>query len=143
MSFAVTTHTTDADWLGWIETQKQATEVWTAGDLESAISLINRYLEGVVSPDLRRRATAFRGDLHEECGNLEAAKADFQLAHGLSEKPDYERYTLEIALGGISESLGDPKTADSWYVRALETVAADPTTSAGSGLLRLLLIRPQ
>lgn len=137
----MTKYSTDPDWISWFETQKKATEVWAEGDLAGAISLVNRYLEGIVLPDIRRRAIAFRGDLHEEQGSREAAKADFQLAYSLSETPDYERYTLEIALGGLSESLGDLKTADAWYIRALETASADPTTSAASGLIRLLKLR--
>ena len=63
------------------------------------------------------------------------------LTQGNGPCPDYERYTLEIALGGISEALGDLKTADYWYVKALETASSDPTTSVGLGLLRLLELR--
>lgn len=137
----MTTQPTNAEWLYWVEVQKKVTETWADGDLAGAIGLIDRYLEGVASSDLRRKAVAFRGDLHEERGDRGAAMADFQLAHSLSEKPDYERYTLEIALGGISEMLGSLKTAEHWYVRALKTASTDPTTSGGTALLRFLKIR--
>src|SRR5689334_10555756 len=137
----MTIQPTDAHWFSWIEVQTKATETWAEGDLAGAIRLIDSYLEGKVLPDLQRRAVAFRGDLHEENGEQGAAMADFRLAHELSEKPDYERYTLELSLGGLSETLGDLNAADYWYVKALETASADATISAGSGLLRLLKLR--
>lgn len=134
-------YSTDAERLDWIGVQRKAVEILIDGNFNAAIRLVNRYLEGAVPRDLQRQAIAFRGDLREEQGDREAARTDFNHAHGLSEKPDYERYTLEIALGGISEALGDLRAADHWYVRALETASSDPTTSVGLGLLRLLELR--
>lgn len=129
------------EYLPWIEVQKKATEIWIAGDVAVAIGLINRYLKEAPSIDLRRRALAFRGDLYEDCGNLEAAKADLSSAHKLSNQPDYERYTIELSLGSIAEALGDPEAADSWYLQALETASVDATTSGGSAIRRLLKLR--
>jgi len=135
------TQSTNEEWLSWIETQKKATEIWFAGDIAAAIELIGHYLSQSRPLDLSRQAIAFRGDLHEESGNLEIARASYLAARELSEKPDYERYTLELSLGSVAEKLGDRRSAGAWYLRALETAFLDGTTSGGSALLRLLELR--
>lgn len=125
----------------WIDAQTMALNAWTSGDLAGAIELVGRYLAGNPPFDLRRRAIAFRGDLHEDSGDLDAAKSDFNLALDLSKEPDYERYTLELALGAVAKKLGNLEEADSWYRSALETASLDPTTSGGTALRSLLELR--
>jgi tetratricopeptide (TPR) repeat protein len=132
---------TDSEWLDWIEVQKAATRLWMQGDSEAAVEVIDRYLEQKPRLDLKRQAIGFRGSIHEEQGDLEAAKNDFATAQELSEDTDFERYTLLLSLGGIAERRGFPVEADRWYVAALQTAAADPKTSGASALLRLLRLR--
>lgn len=134
-------HSTEEERRRWIEVQKKATEAWISGDIDGALELVSQYLAGVQPPDQRRQAIAFRGDLYEENGDLEAAKNDFGLAHDLSEAPDYERYTLEIALGSVAKKMGHLEAAESWYLKALETAAVDFTTSGGTALRCLLELR--
>lgn len=129
------------EWTRWFEAQDKATEAWGNGDLKGAIEVIGRYLQGEPPLELRRKAIAFRGDLREEQGDREAASTDFQLAHGLSEEPDYERYTLELSLGNLAHAAGQLGAADSWYVQALRTASEDSTTSGGLALFRLLRLR--
>lgn len=134
---------TDPGWLAWIEVQKAATRLWMQGDSEAAVGVIDRYLEQEPRLDLKRQAIGFRGSIHEEQGDLGAAKNDFSTAHELSEQADFERYTLLLSLGGIAERRGSFEEADSWYWAALQTAADDPKTSGAGGLLRLLRLRAQ
>lgn len=134
-------YSTEEERRRWIEAQKKATETWISGDMNGALELVSQYLAGVQLSDQRRQAIAFRGDLYEDAGDLEAAKNDFGLAHDLSEAPDYERYTLEIALGSVAKKMGDLEAAESWYLKALETAAVDLTTSGGTALRCLLKLR--
>lgn len=131
----------EEEWITWRTVQKEAVETWISGDIAGAIRLISQYLESSPPKDLRRQAIAFRGDLHEEQGDLDNAKIDLTYAHELSEGPDYERYTLEISLGSIANLQGDTTAADHWYIDALRTASESPATSGGTALRRLLELR--
>jgi tetratricopeptide (TPR) repeat protein len=133
--------TTDPGWLEWIEIQKAATRLWMQGNFEAAIGEINHYLAQEPRLDLRRQAIGFRGSIHEEQGDLEAARNDFSRAHELSEEPDFERYTLLLSLGGIAKRRGGFEEAENWFLTALQTAAADPKTSGAGALLQLLQLR--
>lgn len=131
----------DSEWLDWIEVQKRATELWEEGDLAAAIAEVDRFLELEPPVDLERQAIGFRGSLHEERGNTAAARADYLTARSLSERRDFERYSLELAAGAASELMGEVVEAERWYAEALATAAADLTTSGAGALLRLLRTR--
>lgn len=131
----------DPEWAAWLEVQRAATLFWMQGEASAAVAAIDHYLEEKPRVDLSRQAIGFRGSIHEDQGDLEAAKNDFVAANGLSENDDFERYTLLVSLGEIAERRGVPAEADSWYVAALRTAASDPKTSGASALLRLVRLR--
>jgi len=128
------------EWAKWIEVQKAAIrEV----EVSESIQRVEEYLRSEPPVDLRRQALGFRGSLRQEEGELEGAMADFLAARALTEKPDFERYTLEQSAATISQQLGQTEEAERWNVAALETAAADPTTSGAAALRALLTLRAQ
>jgi tetratricopeptide (TPR) repeat protein len=131
----------EGQWLHWIEIQRQATSTWLNGNLSEALALIDRYVESSPPIDLKRQAIGFRGSLHEEQGNLHAAKKDFLMARGLSGQPDFERCTLEESMASVSARLGDVREAEKWYWQAIETAASDPRAINGITLIHFLDIR--
>jgi tetratricopeptide (TPR) repeat protein len=132
----------DSQWLQWIEVQKAATRTWLQGEgLTKAVAILDRYIDSVPPIDLHRQAIGFRGSLHEEQGNLKAAKADFLAARELSDQPDFERCSLEESIASVSAQLGDLGEAERWYWQAIETASIDPRVISGTTLLRFLEIR--
>lgn len=134
-------NSTENEWLAWIEEQKVATRAWLQSDLPGAIETIDRFLATNPPLDLRRQAIGFRGSLHQEQGDLAAAKSDFLAAQALAERADFERCTLEESAGDVSHQLGDIAEAERWYLEALRTAAADPRISGGGVLVHLLKLR--
>lgn len=132
---------TEEQWTAWFDLQRIATHVWFEGDLPQAIAMLDEFVASRPPSPIERQAVGFRGSLHEEAGDLQAAKEDFLTALELSEDRDFERYTLEESVAVISERLGDGVEAERWCMRALMTAAADPKTSGAGSLLRLLRLR--
>ncbi len=133
---------TDAQWMEWIEVQKAATR--TAFEEENpaaAIAELDEYLAGEHPADLTREAVAFRATLHEEAGDLPAAKEDFLLALSFATEPDHVRFELQDCLAATSTKLGEAAQADKWYSAALRTAASDPRVAGGGFLLRFLRLR--
>ncbi|MEP7012084.1 MAG: hypothetical protein ABJC13_17300, partial [Acidobacteriota bacterium] len=91
--------------------------------------------------DLERQAIGFRGDLRREQNELQGAREDFLLARSLSEEINFERFTLDLAIGVVSEQLGDTVEAERWFLSALKSAAEVPTTCGVSALEHLTLIR--
>jgi len=124
----------------WTEVQKAALREKSVAD---GVRVIDDYLRATPSVAFKRQALGFRGSLHEEHGDLAAARADFLAARELAEEADFERYTLEGSAAAVSQQLGQLDEAEQWCLEALKTAAADPTTSGASALLRLLGLRGQ
>jgi tetratricopeptide (TPR) repeat protein len=133
--------TNDSEWLRWIEAQKQAVQFLMASDFVAAIAEVNAFLGQEPPLDLVRQALGFRGDLRREQGDLGAAREDFMAALELSEEADFERFTLENALGRIAEQLSETAEAERWYLDALKTATEDPTTCGVSALRHLSQLR--
>ncbi|NJL28927.1 MAG: hypothetical protein HC897_14080 [Thermoanaerobaculia bacterium] len=133
----------DDQWAGWFEVQRKAVNHSINGSLRAAIEEVNGYLRMTSIRDIRRRAVGFRGDLWEESGDLAAAKIDFMAAHELSEDADYERYTLELALGCLNKKQKANSEAISWYLKALETANANPGISGVEALAEYVKLLDQ
>lgn len=132
---------TDAQWDRWVEVQKQTTQTWFKGKASEAITIVSRYLDTVGPSDLRREAFGFRASIHQDQGDLLAAKADFLAALELAPTRDYVRCELEDSLGSVCQQLGEVEEADGWFLAALESAAGDPRVAGGGLLKRLLRVR--
>ncbi|NJL28792.1 MAG: hypothetical protein HC897_13315 [Thermoanaerobaculia bacterium] len=131
----------EKQWIEWFAVQRKAVALSLENKLSAAVSEVNAFIQNDLINDVLRNAIGFRGDLWEELGDLEAAKSDFMAAHRLSEQCDFERYTLELSLGGIATRLRLRGDAILWYFRALETAAGDPTISGATALGKFLRVR--
>lgn len=132
---------TDQEWLQWIEVQNVANRAWMQVGASAAIAELDRFLASDPPHDLRREAISFRGRIHEDRKDLEAAKADFSSALAIAEEHALERYPIEISLAGVCRRSGNLDEAEEWYSTALRTAAADPKTSGAGTLLWLLRLR--
>jgi tetratricopeptide (TPR) repeat protein len=111
------------------------------GDRTGAIAIMDGLLSQELDPELRSEVIGFRAVLREDLGDCQNAKEDFLLALSLSQMGSYPRYTLELTLGGLSERLGIPDEAVSWYIKALLTVAENEGISGGTALKSFLKIK--
>jgi hypothetical protein len=134
----MTSKATDVQWKDWFDLQSAAAQAWFKGGLETAIAMLDEFVNSEPPRVVKRQALGFRGSLHEENGEFQAAKSDFLAARELSEQPDFERYTLEESIAALCERLGSEEDIEFWILQALATAAADPRVSGGGALLRLL-----
>jgi len=132
---------TDSEWLAWISLQAHALKLMTTERQREAHSEVSSFLELHLADDTRADALAFRAVISTEQGEIELAKADLLKARSIVTAGSYKKYTIELALGGLSEEAGDSMEAASWYLEALNTVVKDPTTSGGSALVSLLTLK--
>jgi tetratricopeptide (TPR) repeat protein len=132
-----TNQSTEEGWATWFLIQEKAVQLSYSGDFEAAISQLDTFSREDLASDIKRQVIGFRGDLRREQGDLHGARSDFLAALDLSAKPDFERFTLESALGVISKQLGDKPEAERWFLGALHTAAEDPTISGISALRSL------
>lgn len=127
-------------WDMWVEIQKHAIAASSAGEWSRAFETVGQFLSGFPPAELEREALAFRADLQEERGDLVAALSDYLKAHTLSSAPSFQRCTLEESIANIYARLSRRAEAELWFLKALETAAADPTTCglpALKGICRL------
>lgn len=129
----------DELWMQWVKIQKDCAKLLARKDLDGALGLVSAFLEEQSDPTLLGEVLLLKSDIEERRGNLTAARQDLLKAHALSTPATYHRYVVELSLAGLSSSAGTQEEARGWYVKALETVVADPLTSgiaAVTGLLR-------
>jgi tetratricopeptide (TPR) repeat protein len=132
----------DEEWLRWIAVQKAVCRIWLEqGNGAAAIAELDRFVASNPPQDLRREAVAFRGSIHEDQDDRDAARADFLSALAIADAYGFERYSIEISLAGISRRTGDLAQLEMWYLRALRSAANDPTISGAGTLLKLLRFR--
>ncbi len=132
---------TDPECLRWTEVQTRVIELSRTSGFEAAIGEVNAFLGQSPPLDLERQAIGFRGDLRSEQNDLQGAREDYLIARSLSEEVDFERFTLDLAIGVVSEQLGDTVDAERWFIAALESAAEDPTTCGISALKHLSRLR--
>lgn len=125
----------EAEWKSWHEVQKQAVRLAMTGNFLEAISLLNDFALRVHDRAVRASALSFRGDLHRDAGKPEAAKADYAAVLSLGTANSYERYTLEVAIAAVTQSLGQAEEAAEWYRSAL-TTALNETDQTGATAIR-------
>lgn len=112
------------------------------GKLGAAIATVEQFLgHGKRSRDSLSDALGFLGSLHEDDGDLKSAKECYLKALEMCEAPTYSKYTLEIALGNLSEATNRPEQAVVWYLRSLKTSQAGKGISAGTALFSLFSLR--
>jgi tetratricopeptide (TPR) repeat protein len=122
----------------WVEVQRRAVAATAQNRTQEAIDAVTNFLTANLSPDLQAEVIAFRGNLHEESGQLENARADFLESHGLSSAPSYSRYTVELALGAVCRELGATPESRRWYEQALKTALEGDSISGAAAILGLL-----
>jgi hypothetical protein len=129
----------DELWMQWVTVQKRSAKLLARKYFDGALGLVSGFLDEQSDPTLLGEVLLLKSDIEERRGNLTAAKQDLLKAHALSSPATYHRYVVELSLAGLSTSTGILEEATGWYVKALETVLADPLTSgiaAVTGLLR-------
>jgi hypothetical protein len=122
----------------WLEVQRRAVTSAAQHRSQDAIDAVTGFLTTDLPPDLRAEVIAFRGNLHEESGQLESAKTDFIESHRLSSTPSYSRYTVELALGAICKELSSTTESRRWYGQALRTALDGASISGAAAILGLL-----
>ncbi len=135
------TNSTDAEFSRWTLVQLKAVELSRTSGLDAAIGEVNSFLAESPPIDLVRQALGFRGDLRSEQDELQAAREDYLVARSLSEEVDFERFTLDLALGGVSEQLKDMREAERWFLEAMKSAAEDASTCGVAALERLQRLR--
>lgn len=129
----------DELWMQWITVQKSSAKLLAQKDFDGALGLVSGFLEEQSDQTLIGEVLLLKSDIEERRGYLAAARQDLLKAHALSAPATYHRYVVELSLAGLSSSTGTQEETRGWYVKALETVVADPLTSgiaAVTGLLR-------
>lgn len=131
----------DSEWLEWVEIQKEAIRVSVERGHGAALEVLGAFPSGSRSLAIERQALCLRADLLARAGDPRAALRAFMGAHERTRGKDFERYTIELSLGRTSSEIGEFAEAEVWYVRALETAAADPRTCGISALKALTTLR--
>lgn len=129
-------------WEEWTSVQLKSLQLSENKQYSEAVNLIEQFLAGQISPELRSEAIAFRALMREEDGDLDAAKEDLLAAHSLSLPGSYPKYCIELTLARLYESSGEKERSAEWHVKALETVVDDPMTSGATAILGLLRLKP-
>jgi hypothetical protein len=128
----------DELWMQWVTVQKNSARLLARKDFDGALGLVSGFLGEQSDPGLLGEVLLLKSDIEERRGNLTAAKQDLLKAHALSSPATYHRYVVELSLAGLSTSTGILEEAKGWYVKALETVIADPLTSGIAAVIGLL-----
>jgi hypothetical protein len=127
----------------WDAAERDIVRAWTTGAARQAIQEIERVLERG-DDEQRGRALMYRGSIHEETSNWQAARDDFIQAVGLLSARSYQRYAAELSVGHACEKAGETQDAVKWYRAALLTCAgADEPFSGGTALKGLLALAPE
>lgn len=127
----------------WDAAERGIVRAWTTGAVAQALQEIDRVLERG-NDEHRGRALMYRGSIHEEASNWEAARDDFVQAVGLLSARSYLRYTAELSVGHACEKAGETQEAMEWYRAALRTCAqADELFSGATATKALLVLAPE
>lgn len=128
-------------WQEWNLVQMRCLKLMAKKDLTAALREINLFLNNTHPSDLQSETLAFRGLIREKMGDILSAKEDLLSAHSHSPQATYQRYTIELTIGRLSQSTYDLEDARSWYISAVETAIKDPSTSGASAVKSLLDIK--
>lgn len=127
----------------WNAAERGIVHAWATGAAAQALQEIERVLDRG-NDEQRGRALMYRGSIHEETSNWQAAKDDFIQAVGLLSVGSYPRYTAESSVGHACERAGQTQEAVKWYRAALFTCAqADEPFSGGTAAKGLLALAPE
>jgi hypothetical protein len=121
----------------WAAVQEQAYSAAQNEDWDRALCVLEGFERFCEDSRLRCSARAFRGDLQELRGDLNAALDDYLAAHAMAEELSFERCTLEEAIAALFLRQGQQPEADAWYLRAL-TTASRTTGVCGISVLKAL-----
>lgn len=135
--------TSESEQRSWHGLQKKAVRLVIERKTSDAISLVTDFLTDARDPGVRRSALSFRGDLNRDAGKKDAAKEDYMAALASGGTTRYERYSIEVAIAGIAQSLGDMEEATEWYRRALLTAEQEPDQTGATALRGLASMNRQ
>lgn len=122
----------------WDQAERSIVGAWTTGEVEQALREIENVLDRGTD-EQRSRALMYRGSIHEEAANWQAAKNDFVQAVDLLRAGSYPRYTAELSVGHACENAGETHEAMKWYRAALLTCAQADELFSGATATRGLL----
>lgn len=127
----------------WERAERRIVHDWTTGAIADALQQIERVLSQG-DDEQRGRALMYRGSIHEESADWQAAKDDFLQAAAVLSPGAYPRYTAELSVGQACEKAGDTEEAVKWYRAALLTCAqADELFSGATATRALLAVVPE
>ncbi len=127
----------------WDQAERRIVGAWTTGAVPQALEQIESVLaQG--DNEQRGRALMYRGSIHEEAANWQAAKNDFIQAVALLSPGSYPRYAAELSVGHACEKAGETQEAVKWYRAALLTCArAEELFSGAAATKALLALAPE
>ena len=128
----------EALWEQWTAAQRKALRLLTKRKFPDALAELTQFLCDDYPSELQAEILAFRSVIYEKMGHLTDATNDLEKAHSLSKSGTYQLYTIQLSLGRLAERMLDIPAAASWYLRAIETAKADPSTSGASAIKGLL-----
>jgi tetratricopeptide (TPR) repeat protein len=125
----------DGDATRWHDLQKQVVKLMITGKTHETTMLIDAFVTGSSVPSIRAAALGFRADLKAKAGELPGALTDYEAAVSMTSAPGYARYSLEVAIGGVHQRLGESPRSLEWYRRALETALFETDRTGATALL--------
>jgi tetratricopeptide (TPR) repeat protein len=123
----------------WELLEMQVASLIGKGEYGTVVNVLNQFLATKPLAAEASEALALRAYAKEDLGEFSGALTDLLQAHRLSDVGTYRRYTLELTIGALFKTTGDPQSSLAWYRRALETVIVAKEDISGGSALRSFL----